>query len=324
MMTRNYHPNRTKMLAITAVAWIGFATAFFLSASALSSRQTPTKQSFRTTSSVKPPFLAIDTDPSGSKNNNDGDDGFSTRRQSLLAIACACASAIATTTIVAPPEPARALFPNAMPEAKKYADRPKRKGDAPKDLGVLSRTTEGIDATKTSPRLRTCSGNPNCFSTTGDALLEDRQMYGVDFLVAPWVPSPEDETKPLKVLAAVMGAYEPGQGGVDGGGFALVKETDSYLYYQFEALKKGYIDDVEFATHPTTKGLMVRSASRVGVTDFGVNAIRLNYIAGKLRDRGWKIAEITPETHRDYWTTANDAREATFDEDRRRMDAKMD
>jgi uncharacterized protein (DUF1499 family) len=216
------------------------------------------------------------------------------------------------------------LFPNAIPDAKKYADRPKRKGDAPKDLGLLSRTTEAIDSTETSPRLRTCSGNPNCFSTTGDALLEDRQMYGVDFLVAPWVPSPEDATKPLKVLATIMGAYEPGQGGVDGGGFALVKETDSYLYYQFEALKKGYIDDVEFATHPTTKGVMVRSASRVGVTDFGVNAIRLNYISGKLRDRGWKIAEITPETHRDYWTTANEAREATFDEDRRRMDAKMD
>lgn len=315
MMTRNVHPKRAKMLAITVVAYIGFAGAFFLSASALSSHHTPIKQPLRTTPGhVEPSSLAIDTNTNG----RNCEDGLS-RRQSLLAIACACASVIA-----APPEPANALFPNAIPEAKKFADRPKRKGDAPKDLGILPRTTEAIDTTETSPRLRTCSGNPNCFSTTGDTLLEDRQMYGVDFLVAPWVPSPEDAAKPLKVLVTVMGAYEAGQGGVDGGGFALVKETDSYLYYQFEALKKGYIDDVEFATNPTTKGVMVRSASRVGVTDFGVNAIRLNYIAGKLRDRGWKIAEITPVTHRDYWTTANDAREATFDEDRRRIDAKMD
>merc|ERR1712008_273601 len=110
-----------------------------------------------------------------------------------------------------------------------------------------------------------------------------------------WQPPPE-ESKPLQALAAIVKAYEPGQGAIDGGGFQLVKETETYLYFQFEALKKGFIDDVEFATHPTTQGIMVRSASRVGVTDFGVNAIRLNYIADKLRQNGWKIAEITPET----------------------------
>jgi len=114
--------------------------------------------------------------------------------------------------------------------------------------------------------------------------------------------------------------YEPGQGGIDGGGFVLVKQTDSYLYYQFEALKKGYIDDVEFAMDAATSGVMVRSASRVGVTDFGVNAVRLNYMADKLRSKGWSIPEITPTTHRDYWITANEAREATFDEDRRKME----
>jgi len=233
-----------------------------------------------------------------------------------------------TTTLVAcPPKDVNAAFPNAIPEAKKYADKAKRKGDAPKDLGILPRTTEGLDDDKdpseTSPRLRTCSGNPNCFSTTGDALLADRQQYGVDFLVAPWV-FPAEETKPLQTVAAVVRAYEPGQGGIDGGGFALIKETDSYLYYQFEALKKGYIDDLEFAFNKSSKGVQVRSASRVGVTDFGVNAVRLNYIAAKLRAKGWTIAEITPETHRDYWITANEAREATFDEDRRRMDARLD
>jgi len=225
----------------------------------------------------------------------------------------------ATLAVAALPDGANA-FPNAIPEAKKYADRAKRKGDPPKDLSIKPRTTEGIDNTETYPRLRTCSGNPNCFSTTGDARLEDRQQYGVDFFIAPWMP-PAEETQPLRTLAAVVNAYEPGQGGIDGGGFALIKETDSYLYYQFEALKKGYIDDLEFATHPTTPGgVMVRSASRVGVTDFGVNAVRLNYIAAKLRAKGWTIAEITPETHRDYWITANEAREATFDEDRRRME----
>ena len=30
-----------------------------------------------------------------------------------------------------------------------------------------------------------------------------------------------------------------------------------------------------------------RSSSRVGDSDFGVNAARMNYIAGKLREKGW-------------------------------------
>jgi uncharacterized protein (DUF1499 family) len=228
------------------------------------------------------------------------------------------ACAAAATLVAAVPEEAGA-FANAVPEASKWADKPKRKGDPPKDLGILARTTEGIDATETTPRLRSCDGNPNCFSTTGDARLEDRQQYGVDFLIPPWIP-PQGETSPLKVVVSVVGAYEPGQGGIDGGGFALVKQTDSYLYYQFEALKKGYIDDVEFAIDPSTTGIMVRSASRVGVTDFGVNAVRLNYIGAKLQEKGWKVSQITPETHRDYWVTADEAREATFDSDRRKMD----
>jgi len=218
-----------------------------------------------------------------------------------------------------PPPPANA-FANASAEAEKYADKPKRRGSPPKDLGLRPRTTEGVDGPITAKSLRSCDGNPNCFSSTGDASLEDRQQYGVDFLVAPWTP-PGDEADPLGVVEGVVASYEPGQGGIDGGGFALVeKKAGQYLYYQFEAMKKGYIDDVEFAVTPDVRGVQVRSASRVGVTDFGVNAVRLNYIAKQLVAKGWSIAEITPETHRDYWETANEAREATFDADRRNME----
>jgi len=63
-----------------------------------------------------------------------------------------------------------------------------------------------------------------------DELPPDRQQYGVDFWVAPWVP-PEGKKQPITTIAAVVAAYEAGQGEVDGGGFALVKETDNYLYY---------------------------------------------------------------------------------------------
>lgn len=224
---------------------------------------------------------------------------------------------LSSLIICLPSEPAHG-FNNAIPEYAKYADRPKRRGTAPKDLGVLPRTTEGEDEIVTLPGLRTCDGNPNCFSTTGDFLLADRQQYGVDFFISPWKPPVNDPT-PFKTLASVVKSYEPGQGVIDGGGFKVIKETDSYLYCQFESLKKGYIDDVEFAAVKGTNGIQVRSASRVGITDFGVNGIRLNYLASKLREKGWTVDEITDKSHRDYWITADEAKEATFDEDRRQL-----
>ena len=62
----------------------------------------------------------------------------------------------------------------------------------------------------------------------------------------------------------------------------------------------------------------VRSGSRVGQTDFGVNAKRLNFIAASLRPAGWEIDEITPKSHPDYFYAAADAADQTFDQDRRK------
>eukprot|EP00325_Prymnesiales_sp_UTEX-LB-985_P030823 CAMPEP_0174728332 /NCGR_PEP_ID=MMETSP1094-20130205/51514_1 /TAXON_ID=156173 /ORGANISM="Chrysochromulina brevifilum, Strain UTEX LB 985" /LENGTH=278 /DNA_ID=CAMNT_0015930225 /DNA_START=15 /DNA_END=851 /DNA_ORIENTATION=- len=215
-------------------------------------------------------------------------------------------------------QPARS-FENAIPEYADYVDKAKRRGTPPKDLGIAQRTINA-DSIQSDPvtfaGLRGCDGKPNCFSTTGDDLLEDRILTGVDTLIPPWKP-PAGDAAPFQSLVNAVKAYRPGQGYVDGGGFQIVKETDSYLYVQFEALKKGYIDDVEFAMG---KGgtIMVRSSSRVGQTDFGVNAKRLNYIAATLRDQGWTIVEITPKTHADYFYAADDARDQTFDKDRRK------
>ena len=86
---------------------------------------------------------------------------------------------------------------------------------------------------------------------------------------------------------------------------------------QYEALKKGYIDDAEWLLGKDGM-VTVRSSSRVGQTDFGVNAKRLNYIAEQLRKQGWAIDEITGKTHPDYFGAAEDARDQTFDQDRRR------
>ena len=101
----------------------------------------------------------------------------------------------------------------------------------------------------------------------------------------------------------VVKEYPPGQQEIDGGGFDIktVDAEKGYLYVQFESLKRGYIDDVEFVVKPTDQEsgqVFVRSASRLGYLDLGVNAKRLNRISQALRDLPggrWTAPKISGE-----------------------------
>ena len=104
-------------------------------------------------------------------------------------------------------------------------------------------------------------------------------------------------------LLEVIKAYPPYQARIDGGGFLVIAADAEYLYVQFESLKNGFIDDVEFAVHGDK--VQVRSSSRIGFLDLGVNAKRLNYIAAQMRDRGWAAPSITKEAYPDYFALLN-------------------
>ena len=129
-----------------------------------------------------------------------------------------------------------------------------------------------------------------------------------EFLNSRWFEAqPVDEPMQRQLVAAVE-AYPPGQGGIDGGGFKIV-EADAargYLYAQFESLKNGYVDDLELALVGPSGPLLVRSASRLGFLDFGVNARRLNWIAARLRADGWKAPPIDAATWPDYFAQNRD------------------
>lgn len=68
-----------------------------------------------------------------------------------------------------------------------------------------------------------------------------------------WLVEPFRYDKPLTAafqdVKTVIAAYPPGQRGIDGGGFKVVKESvtasSGYVYVQFESRRKGYIDDFE-------------------------------------------------------------------------------
>ena len=64
----------------------------------------------------------------------------------------------------------------------------------------------------------------------------------------------------------------------------LVEQKSNYLCAEFKTATMGYVDDVEFALDARTKAIQVRSASRLGIRDFGVNrkrieALRAGFVA---------------------------------------------
>jgi len=90
----------------------------------------------------------------------------------------------------------------------------------------------------------------------------------------------------------VVDTYEVGQGGIDGGGFQIKEydEKNQYIYVQFQSYKAGYIDDFEVWLNPEKGQFDVRSASRLGMSDLGVNAKRLDYIGTRLeKEYGWVL-----------------------------------
>jgi uncharacterized protein (DUF1499 family) len=65
-------------------------------------------------------------------------------------------------------------------------------------------------------------------------------------------------------------------------GATVVDSRDDYLYVQFTTRWMRFVDDAEFWFDPTSGVVHVRSASRVGRKDFGVNRARIESIRAQL------------------------------------------
>ena len=138
--------------------------------------------------------------------------------------------------------------------------------------------------------IQECAVAPNCFSSTASD----------EHYLKPWTYPTGGKQRAMADLEKVIKLYPPGQQDVDGGGFQIqnLDAEKGYIYVQFESLKRGYIDDVEFLVQPGSGDsgeVLVRSASRLGYLDLGVNAKRLNWFSQKLRDLGWTAPKITGE-----------------------------
>jgi uncharacterized protein (DUF1499 family) len=65
---------------------------------------------------------------------------------------------------------------------------------------------------------------------------------------------------------------------------AVITDTGSYLHAEFTSAVFRFVDDVEFLADDMAKVIHVRSASRLGQSDLGVNRKRVEEIRKRWRD----------------------------------------
>lgn len=71
----------------------------------------------------------------------------------------------------------------------------------------------------------------------------------------------------------------------------MTKQTENYLHVEFKSAWFGFIDNVEFI-FSSAQQIQVRSASRLGYSDFGVNRKR---IINSIRAKFEKVSNIKGE-----------------------------
>ena len=108
-------------------------------------------------------------------------------------------------------------------------------------------------------KLLPCPSSPNCVSS--QALDEEHR-------VAPLAYSGSLDAA-MKRLAAVIRSLPR---------TAVITDTGAYLHVEFTSALFRFVDDVEFLADDTAKVIHVRSASRLGTSDLGVNRRRIEEI----------------------------------------------
>ncbi|WP_036479809.1 DUF1499 domain-containing protein [Myxosarcina sp. GI1] len=119
-------------------------------------------------------------------------------------------------------------------------------GTKPDNLGV------------TNGKLAACPDTPNCVNSQSD-----EKPAKID-------PLPLASISEIKQVVESMDKT------------TIVEETDNYLYAEFQSKLMGFVDDVEFYRDEAANVVHVRSASRLGKSDLGVNRKRVEEIRAKL------------------------------------------
>jgi uncharacterized protein (DUF1499 family) len=122
-------------------------------------------------------------------------------------------------------------------------------GKRPSNLGV------------TGGRLAAPKRSPNCVSSQADPADAGHYIAPIKF-----IGNPADAIASLRrIIDGIERTH-------------VVKQEPNYLYAEFKSKVLGFVDDVEFFASEKEGLIHVRSASRLGRRDFGVNRRRVESI----------------------------------------------
>ncbi|MBD2449617.1 DUF1499 domain-containing protein [Nostoc sp. FACHB-152] len=114
-------------------------------------------------------------------------------------------------------------------------------------------------------KLAPCPNSPNCVSSqSNDAV---HQIAPLTFTTTP-----EQAIANLKTIIQSLPRT------------TIITENQDYIYAEFKTALMGFVDDVEFYLDRNANVIQVRSASRLGQSDLGVNRKRIETIRAKLNE----------------------------------------
>lgn len=119
-------------------------------------------------------------------------------------------------------------------------------GDRPKHLGTPQ------------TRLIPCPDSPNCVSS---------ESTDQEHRIAPLQSTIQDISRVVKNMDRAT----------------IITQNDQYLHAEFTSAIMRFVDDAEFLYDPVQKVVQVRSASRLGKSDLGVNRKRIEFIRSALK-----------------------------------------
>jgi uncharacterized protein (DUF1499 family) len=124
---------------------------------------------------------------------------------------------------------------------------------------ILSLMSTTLPAGETTHTLAPCPASPNCVSsqaTDAEHFTEPLRFTG-------------DATLAWDRLETALGAESR---------LSIIEDTGSYLHAEARSLVFRFVDDIEFVLDAEAGVIQVRSASRTGYSDFGVNRRRVERI----------------------------------------------
>lgn len=110
-------------------------------------------------------------------------------------------------------------------------------------------------------QLATCPSSPNCVSSQADKADGEHHIEPIAYS--------GDAAGAIAQIQTIINGMKRTQ---------IIDSSDDYIYAEFTSNLMGFVDDVEFYADAANGVIQVRSASRLGQSDLGVNRKRIEAI----------------------------------------------